>query len=93
MKDEWQGKPLDSLKAKRLLIGRLNGQIFALAEQRGRIEHDFLEELAALLGCPGATLLDSHHVCPESPIEHCVFEITTSTDDLGCLFCGGKINR
>lgn len=93
MKREWQGKSLDSLLAKRREIGRINEQIFRLSDRRGRIERDFLDELAVLLGCPEATLLDSHHICPESPIEHCVFEITIDTTDLSCMFCGGKINR
>lgn len=93
MKREWQGKSLDSLLDKKREIGRINEQIFLLAGQRGRIEHEFLEELAALLGCPDAALMYSHHICPESPIERCVFEVVLSTDDLGCMFCGGKINR
>lgn len=93
MRSEWQGKSLVSLLGKRAKIGRINEQIFALSQRRGEIERDFLDELAVLLGCPDATLLDSHHVCPESPIEHCVFEITINTTDLGCMFCGGKINR
>ena len=46
-----------------------------------------------MLGDPEATLIDSHHICPESPIEHCVFEITASRKDPGCLFCGGSIYR
>lgn len=93
MRSEWQGKSLVSLLGKRAKIGRINEQIFALSQRRGEIERDFLDELAVLLGCPEATLLDSHHVCPESPIEHCVFEITIDNTDLGCMFCGGKINR
>ena len=93
MRSEWQGKSLKSLLDKRMEIGRINEQIFTLSQQRGQLERDFLDELAVLLGCPDATLLDSHHICPESPIEHCVFEITINTTDLGCMFCGGKINR
>lgn len=93
MRSEWQGKSLGSLLSKKLEIGRINEQIFALSQRRGQLERGFLDELAALLGCPDATLLDSHHICPESPIDHCVFEITINTTDLGCMFCGGKINR
>jgi len=62
-------------------------------QQGGEVERAFLAELAALLGDPEATLIDSHHICPESPIEHCVFEITASRKDPGCLFCGGSIYR
>lgn len=93
MKSEWQGKSLDSLKEKRAEIGRINEQIFHLASRRGEVERAFLAELAALLGDPEAILVDSHHICPESPIERCVFEITASRKDLGCLFCGGSIYR
>lgn len=93
MRSEWQGKSLVSLLGKRAEIGRINEQIFALSQQRGQIERDFLDELAVLLGCPEATLLDSHHICPESPIERCVFEITIDNTDPSCMFCGGKINR
>lgn len=93
MKSEWKGKSLDSLKKKRAEIGRINEQIFRLASRRGEIERSFLAELAALLGDPEATLIDSHHICPESPIEHCVFEVTASRKDPGCLFCGGSIYR
>lgn len=93
MKREWQGKSLDSLLAKRREIGRINRQMFRLSNQRRQIEREFLDELAVLLGCPDAALMDSHHVCPESPIEHCVFEVILSAEDPGCMFCGGKINR
>lgn len=90
---EWEGKPLGSLALKRQQIGFLNEQIYLLAQERVRIERSFLDELAEVLGRPGAALLDSHHPCPGSPIGHCVFEVTLSTEDLDCLFCGGRINR
>jgi hypothetical protein len=93
VKSEWRGKSLESLLDRRAEIGRINEQIFALSQRRGQIERDFLDELAVLLGCPDATLLDSHHVCPESPIERCVFEIVLSTEDLNCIICGGTISR
>lgn len=84
---------LDSILAKRNEIGRINMQIVELARQRGEIEREFLAEVAVMIGRPGATLLDSHHRCPTSPIGHCLFEITAETDDSACLFCRKPINR
>lgn len=93
MNDDQKKALLSSLLHKQGRVQEINARIFALAERRNRIEGAFLKELAAFLGMEGAALLDGHYECAGSPIGRCVFEITTKTDDLSCLFCNGKINR
>lgn len=82
-----------SIRLKRDQIAQINAQIYALAMERQRIEGAYLQELATHLGTDGATLLDSHMECAESPTGTCVFEVTVKTDELACLFCNKPINR
>lgn len=93
MKAQWRGKSLASLHFKRAAIGEINAKIFHLSQERARVEGEFLAELAMLLERPDAALLDSHHVCSESPVETCVYEVTLGTEAPGCLFCKKPISR
>lgn len=93
MKHEWSVASLASLARKRWQIGQLNQQMFELSEERSRIERAFLDEIAKLLGVPGAILLDSPFPCPESPIDHCIFEIKKIEQDPCCFFCENTFSR
>lgn len=87
MGEKWNGKSVYKLKQKKQEVASLDAALGAVRRARNDAHEAFLAELGRVIERDPASLQVGTWDCDGSPVDRCVYDLTSEERDEECLFC------